>query len=294
VNDGAGALGSPSVTRDVFARPPERQPQGLSRRALLRLGWTARSRADIDYDGVTERVRDGWEREGHEPWLRAIEPAAEVLAELAGIGPGARVLDAAAGDGNVTSAALARGAEVDSCDLAREMTARGRLRCPEARWRVGDVQALPYPDGEFDAVLSSFGAVLAPRARRTAGELARVAKPGGVVALAAWVPRGLPGRLDELVVLPDGVRPPADWGVQAVLQQRLEPLLEGLEVRTRTVQLRFEDADAFFSALLRPYELDFDEVRPWLERLLASCSTAPPPRVEIDARYLIAIGRRPA
>jgi SAM-dependent methyltransferase len=280
------------VTRDVFARPPERQPQGLSRRALLGLGWRSRARADIDYDGVTERVRVGWEREGHEPWLRAIEPAAGVLADLAGIEPGARVLDAAAGDGNVTRAALARGAEVDACDLAREMAARGRLRCPEARWRVGDVQALPYSDGEFDAVLSSFGAVLAPRARRTAHELVRVARPGGVVALTAWVPRGLPGRLDELVVLPDGVRPPADWGVQAVVQQRLEPLLEGLEVRTRTVQLRFDDADAFFAALLRPYAVEFDEVRPWLERLLASCNNFPPPQVEVDARYLVAIGLR--
>lgn len=282
------------MTRDVFSRPPGRRPERLSRRALLGLGWPARARADIDYDSVSERVKAGWEREGHEPWLRAIEPAAEVLVELADIGPGARVLDAAAGDGNVTRAALARGAEIDACDFAREMTARGQARCPEARWQIGDVQALPYSDGEFDAVLSTFGAVLAPRARRTANELVRVVKPGGVVGLTAWVPRGLPGRLDELVVLPDGVRSPADWGVQAVVQERLELLLEGLALRTRTVQLRFDDADAFFAALVRPHALDLDEVRPWLEQLLASCNNAPPPRVEIDARYLVAIGRRAA
>jgi SAM-dependent methyltransferase len=264
----------------------------MSRRSLLRLGFTADARADIDYDGVTERVRTGWERDGHEPWLRAIEPAAEVLVELGGVEPGERVLDAAAGDGNVARAALARGAEVDACDLARAMTERGRERCPDARWRVGDVQALPYPDESFDTVLSSFGAVLAPRARRTARELVRVVRPGGVVVLSAWVPRGLPGRLDELVVLPDGVRPPADWGVQAVAQQRLEPLLEDLELRTRTVQLSFDDPDAFFAAMLRPYALGLETVRPWLDRLLASCNNSPPPRVEIDARYLVAIGRR--
>jgi SAM-dependent methyltransferase len=292
VNRDTGAVASPGVTRDVFAKPPERRPQGLSRRALLRLGWTARARSDIDYDGVTERVRAGWERDGHEPWLRAIEPVAEVLVELAQVGPGRRVLDAAAGDGNVTRAALARDAEVDACDLARAMTERGRARCPDARWRVGDVQALPYPDGSFDAVLSSFGMVLAPRARRTARELLRVTRPGGLVALTAWVPRGLPGRLDELVLLPDGVRPPADWGVQAVMQQRLEPLLEDLEVRTRTVQLRFDTADAFFEALLRPHALEFDEARPWFERLLSSCNNLPPPQVEVDARYLVAMGRR--
>jgi SAM-dependent methyltransferase len=293
VNDGPECLRSRAVTRDVFSKPPGRESQGISRRSLLRLGFTARARADIDYDGVTERVRAGWERGGQEPWLRAIEPAAGVLAEVAQVGPGQRVLDAAAGDGNVARAALALGADVDACDLAKAMTERGRERCPDARWRSGDVQALPYPDGAFDAVLSSFGATLAPRARRTVGELVRVARPGGVVALTAWVPRGLPGRLDELVELPDGVRPPADWGVQAVVQQRLEPLLEGIEVRTRTVQLRFESADAFFAALLRPHRLDFDAVRPWLDRLLASCNAAPPPGVQIDARYLVALGRRP-
>jgi SAM-dependent methyltransferase len=268
----------------------------MSRRALLGLGFTARARADIDYDGVTERVRAGWERDGHEPLLRALEPVAEVLVELADVRAGQSVLDAAAGDGNVAAAALARGAVVKACDLA--MTGRGRARVPDARWRVGDVQALPYADGEFDAVLSSFGAVYAPRARRTARELVRVARPGGVVALTAWVPRGLPGRLDELVALPDGVRPPSDWGVQAVARERLEPLLDGLELRTRTVQLRFEDADAFFAALLRPLDLDAGAVRPWLDRLLASCNNAPPAfdgasrAVEVDARYLVAIGRR--
>jgi SAM-dependent methyltransferase len=287
------------VTRDVFARPPGRQSQGMSRRALLRLGFTARARADIDYDGVTEQVRAGWERDGHEPWLRAIEPAAELLVELAGVQAGQRVLDAAAGDGNVAAAAHARGAEVDAVDLARAMTERGRARVPDARWRAGDVQALPYPDGGFDAVLSTFGAALAPRARRTARELARVVRPGGVVALTAWVPRGLPGRLDELVVLPDGVRPPADWGMQAVVRQRLEPLLGELEVRARTVQLRFPSTDAFFAALLRPHSGDFEAVRPWLHRLLDSCNNAPPAAdggtraVEIDARYLAVLGRRP-
>jgi SAM-dependent methyltransferase len=295
---------SRAVTRDVYGRPPQRQPGRISRRSLLGLGFTARARADIDYDGVTDRVRAGWERDGHGPLLRAIEPVAEVLVELAGVGPGRRVLDAAAGDGNVTAAALERGAEVDACDIA--MADRGRARCPEARWRTADVQALPYEDGAFDAVLSSFGAALAPAARRTARELVRVARPGGVVALTAWVPRGLPGRLDELVEaeapLPDGVRSPADWGVQAVVRQRLEPLLEPFELRTRTVRLAFADADALFEALLRPAPLDVDQraaIRPAFDDLLASCNNAPPPPddaprpVEIDARYLIALGRRP-
>jgi SAM-dependent methyltransferase len=286
------------VTRDLYAHPPPRQPARMSRRSLLRLGLVTRS--EPDFEAATERVRAGWERDGHEPLLRALEPAAEVLVELAGVQPGQRVLDVAAGDGNLAAAALARGADVDTCDLAPPMAARGRARLPDARWRVADAQALPYLDETFDAVLSSFGAVLAPRARRAARELVRVARPGGVVGLTAWIPRGLPGRMDELVEqvapLPDGVRPPSDWGVQAIARERLEPLLTDLGLRTRTVRLSFPDADAFFAALMGPEPLDTDQreaIRPAFDGVLASCNGAPG-GVKVDARYLVAIGRRPA
>ncbi|MGH2948993.1 MAG: hypothetical protein ACRDPC_22530, partial [Solirubrobacteraceae bacterium] len=110
-----------------------------------------------------------------------------------------------------------------------------------------------------------------------------------VVALAAWLPRGLPGRLDELVALPDGVRPPSDWGVQDVARARLEPLLERLEFRTRSVRLTFPDADACFAALLRPLDVEVDRSR--LDGLLASCNDAVS-GVQISARYLVAGGRR--
>jgi SAM-dependent methyltransferase len=247
---------------------------------------------------VTERVRAAWERDGHEPLLRQLEPAAELLADLALVAPGKRVLDAGAGDGNVALAAARRGAEVDACDLAPRMVERGRMRCPGAFWRVADVQELPYDDGEFDAVLSSFGAHLAPKPSLAAGELVRVARPGGFVALAAWVPRGLPGRLDELVEpfapLPDGVPQPDRWGVEEVVRRRLGPLLENLQLRTRTLPLRFDSSDAAFEAMVRTYpidEADREALRPRFERLLSSCNNRPP-AVEIDARYLAVVGRR--
>jgi hypothetical protein len=69
---------------------------------------------------------------------------------------------------------------------------------------------------------------------------------------------------------------------------RLEPLLESLELRTRTVQLAFPDAETFYAVIGAPAH-----ERPALDRLLASCNNAVG-RVEIDARYLLATGRRPA
>jgi SAM-dependent methyltransferase len=288
--------------RDTYGRPPPRGAAGgdaaISRRSLFRLRLSGAARRDIDLDGVLDRVRTCWDRDGHEPLLRQLEPAAELLADLALVAPGKRVLDAAAGDGNAALAAARRGAEVDACDLSPRMVERGKARCPAAFWRVADVQELPYDDGEFDAVLSSFGAHLAPKPSQAAGELVRVTRPGGFVALAAWVPRGLPGRMDELVErfapLPEGVPQPDRWGVEEVARRRLGPLLEELQVRTRTLPLRFDSSDAAFEAMARPYPIDDQDreaLRPRFERLLSSCNNRPP-AVEIDARYLAVVGRR--
>lgn len=207
----------------------------------------ARARAGIDYEGATAAVRS---RGVTEALLRALEP---VDAVLAGVAPaGGDVLD-----------------------------------LPLTAWRDVDLQRLPYPDETFDVVRSCFAASLAPRPKRLARELVRVVRPGGIVAITAWAPRGLPGRLDELIERPDGVRAPSDWGRREVMTQRLAPHLEGLELRTRTVQLRFADADALAAALQAP-----PVARPQFDRLLASCNNLLG-GVEIDARYLLGFGRRP-
>jgi SAM-dependent methyltransferase len=287
--------------RDVYQRAPAREPEPISRRSLLRLGFTAQARADIDYDGVTARVRAGWESAADTPavefLLRALEPVADAAVELAAVEAGDRVLDVGAGDGNVALACAARGADVDATDLAGSMVARGRARCGDrVRWTEADAQDLPYPDGAFDVVISAFGAALAPRARRTAHELARVLRLGGRLVLAAWVPRGLPGRLDERVALPDGVRPPSDWADEETARQRFEPVLDGLERRSRTVAPAFPDTDAMFDAFTLPLGLPADRraaLRPAFDRLLAAQNNRPP-AAEIDARYVLYAGRRRA
>jgi hypothetical protein len=104
--------------------------------------------------------------------------------------------------------------------------------------------------------------------------------------------------MDELVErfapLPDGVPQPDRWGVEEVARRRLGPLLEDLQLRTRTLPLRFESPAAAFETLLRAHPLDEQDreaLRPRFERLLSSCNSAAP-AVEIDARYLVMVGRR--
>jgi SAM-dependent methyltransferase len=253
---------------------------GVSRRGLFTLGFLARDRDDVDYEGASDRVVAGWDREGHEPLLRALEPVALELVEAAGVGHGDAVLAAAVADGNLAAAAVAAGAEVEACDLSWAMVARGRERVPRANWMRADVQDMPYPNGAFDHVLSAFGAVLAPRARRTARELARVCAPGGTVALTAWTPDSLPGRVEDLVPRPEGVRSPTDWGREEVARKRFESLLEDVTIQTRTILLAFESEDALLAALLRPHGID----------------DAPALRgsgAEVPAQYLLLRGRKP-
>jgi SAM-dependent methyltransferase len=161
------------------------------------------------------------------------------------------------------------------------MVARGRERVPRANWLRADVQDLPYPTGAFDVVLSSFGAVLAPRAKRTARELARVCAPGGTVALTAWTPDSLPGRVEQLAPRPERVRSTTDWGRDEIARARFEPFLDDVTVQTRTIVLDFPGEDALLAALLRPHGLDdAPELR--------GCGA------QVRAQYLLLRGRAPA
>lgn len=143
------------------------------------------------------------------------------LVAACGIGPGRRVLDVAAGTGNVALRAAEAGADVVASDLTPESLAAGereaRARGLELDWVVADAHALPFADGEFDVVVSSFGAMFAPDHAATAAELLRVCRPGGTIGLASFTPDGGVGEFfgvfaPYLPAPPDGSLPPVLWG----------------------------------------------------------------------------------
>jgi SAM-dependent methyltransferase len=110
------------------------------------------------------------------------------LLDAAGVGPGARVLDVGCGTGAGTAAAAARGARATGVDLAEGMLDVARRRHPALRFVAGDAEALPFADGDFDAVVAGFVLNHLPDPDRAIAELARVLAPGGRVAVAVWEP----------------------------------------------------------------------------------------------------------
>ena len=137
------------------------------------------------------------------------------------IGAGQRVLDVAAGTGNVAIEAARTGADVVASDLTPELLAAGEARASaqgvSLTWREADAEALPFDDGEFDVVVSSVGVMFAPHHQTAADELLRVCRPGGTIGLIAWTPEGFIGELFKTMkpyapAPPEGVQPPPLWG----------------------------------------------------------------------------------
>ena len=110
-----------------------------------------------------------------------------------------RVLDVACGTGNVALAAARLGCQTEGIDIATNLLAQAHARAAaeglDIRFLGGDAEELPYTDGEFDAVVTMFGAMFTPRPQVVAAELHRVTKPDGFVAMANWPPEGFIGRL---------------------------------------------------------------------------------------------------
>ncbi|MFP5378189.1 MAG: class I SAM-dependent methyltransferase, partial [Vicinamibacteria bacterium] len=135
--------------------------------------------------------------------------------------PGTRVLDVAAGTGNASLPAAARGADVTASDLTPELLAAGEARAQAAGltldWVTADAERLPFEDASFDVVMSSIGVMFAPFHERVADELVRVCRPGGRIALLSWTPEGMLGALFRTMKPfapppPAGAQPPALWG----------------------------------------------------------------------------------
>jgi SAM-dependent methyltransferase len=179
--------------------------------------------------------------------------AAELIPELgpelvraAGVKPGARVLDVAAGSGNAAIPAAEAGAIVTASDLTPELFDVGRRvaaeRGVDLEWVEADAEAMPFADNSFDVVMSSVGVMFAPHHQAAADELIRVCRTGGTIALINWTPEGFIGNLFATMKPyapppPPGASPAPLWGNEDHVRGLFGDRVADLTARRQTVRL---------------------------------------------------------
>ena len=183
---------------------------------------TERLATHPDFTAIKQRQQATWASGDFAVIGTTLQIVGEELAEAADVRADDRVLDVAAGNGNATLAAAHRFATVTSTDYVPSLLEKGRERAKaeglNVTFQVADAEELPFADGSFDVVLSSFGAMFTPDHPRCARELLRVTRAGGKIGLANWTPEGFIGRLFKLIGAhvppPAGLRSPALWGTE--------------------------------------------------------------------------------
>lgn len=218
-----------------------------------------------------ERRAPSWvdfEREGWGPraeaYHRFFAPictgVAPAVLDAVGAAEGTRLLDACCGPGYLAGCALQRGCRASGVDIADAMVALAARLYPEAEFRVGEVENLPYEDGEFDVVACNIGIHHVTDPARALAEFRRVLAPGGRIALTVWDDaRSQVGLVKEAIMAADPVSPPElppplarpDYATRDEVRGLLEPAgLRLLDLTPLEVVQRYESPEALWDGWL--------------------------------------------
>ena len=265
----------------------------------------------LEMETLKGRLKATWMAGDFDKIAQIIAPGAAEFIERLALEPGTRVLDVACGSGNLSLPAARAGAAVTGLDIAPNLleTAQGRAEAfgLEITFDEGDAEQLPYADASFDAVVTMFGAMFAPRPETTAAELLRVCRPGGRIAMANWTPAGFIGRMFKTTaahVPPPNIPSPLLWGDEVTVRERLGIGVADLQITHRMVSFCLpmtpEQTVDYFRAWYGPTLRAFaaldedgqaalrrDLTRLWSEHNLATDGT-----MHVEAEYLEVVAIR--
>jgi SAM-dependent methyltransferase len=201
----------------------------------------------VNLAAVKGRQQAAWSAGDYAVIGTTLQIVGESLCEALDLRPGERVLDVAAGNGNATLAAARRWCDVVSTDYVPALLERARLRASaeglQVQFEQADAENLPYADGRFDVVLSTFGVMFTPDQEQAAAELARVCRPGGRIGLANWTPSSFVGELFKLMgkylPAPAGVRSPALWGTEERMRELFGNRLGAIQCERKHFVFRY-------------------------------------------------------
>jgi SAM-dependent methyltransferase len=226
----------------------------------------------IDLEAVKQAQQKVWSTGDFSVIANSVSPVSERLCAAIEILPGDRVLDVACGSGNTTipAAKVAWGNTV-GLDYVPELLERGRERATAERVEIefveGDAENLPFDDASFDVVLSTFGSMFAPDHQRTADEMLRVCRSGGLIGMANWVPDGFIGEMFKVgskhAPPPPGVQPPPLWGTEEHLRELFGDGVSDWQIERASVIQAFLTADHWletFRTYFGPINMAFQRV----------------------------------
>jgi len=236
----------------------------------------------VDLSVVRQAQQKTWSEGDFAMVAGMVEMVAEELVEAMDIVPDERVLDVPCGSGNGALAAARRACgNTVGLDFVPALLERGRERAAAERLEVefveGDAADLPFSEGEFDVVISIFGAMFAPEHAKTAAELLRACKPGGRIGMANWVPDGGVGKMFMTIAKhappPPGVVSPLLWGTEEHLREVFGDAISDLRVERRKSRQTFRSADhflEFFRTYFGPTKVAYERVGPEGEAALTA------------------------
>jgi ubiquinone/menaquinone biosynthesis C-methylase UbiE len=213
-----------------------------------------------DLSALKTRQHGAWSSGDYAIVGTTLQIVGEALCEALDLRAGQRVLDVAAGNGNATLAAARRWCDVVSTDYVPALLERGRLRATadglSVEFREADAEALPFEDGAFDAVVSTFGVMFTPNQDQAAAELTRVCRRGGKIGLANWTPDGFIGQvfktLGKYLPPPAGVKSPALWGTEARIAEMFGASASDIRSEPRHFMFRYR-SPAHFIEVFKTY-----------------------------------------
>jgi SAM-dependent methyltransferase len=212
----------------------------------------------IDVQTLKDTHRKTWASGDYARIAELVTDIGERVVERAGVRPGSEVLDVAAGTGNAAIPAARAGAHVVASDLTPELFVAGRRRASEAgvdiEWLSADAEDLPFEGDRFDYVLSSIGVQFAPRHEVVAGELVRVCRTGGTIALGNWAADSYIGRMWSILgpylpPPPDYASPPAGWGREDHVDQLFAQYPVDLTSERDSLYFDADSSEAFVDML---------------------------------------------
>lgn len=266
----------------------------------------------LDLQAVRDAQQKTWSEGDFSVVANIVTIGAEELAEALDPVPGERVLDVACGSGNGAIAAARRAwGNTVGADFVPALLERARERAAAERLDIEFVEAdatdLPFEDGEFDVVMSIYGAMFAADQEKTASELLRVCRSGGRIGMANWVPDGFVGEMFITTAKhappPPGVKPPLLWGTEDHLRELFGDGISDLRAERRLSVQRFASADHWlevFRTYFGPTKVAFERVGPEgeealendLRELLERHNTAGDRALVVRAEYLQVVATR--